>query len=118
MNKDKLQLFQNKILSHIIQKLQDVNYRIWKIEKSTYTHFYDIFIVLDVGFPVTLNMKITDTYIYVETKVSEDFREPTISEQIIINFEKNTTTHEQELNTVIDIINNLFDQAKSYQNKK
>ena len=117
MDKDKLQLFQNKILSHIIQKLQDVNYRIWKIEKSTYTHFYDIFIVLDVGFPIVLNVKITDTYVYIETKVSEDFREPT-SEQIIIDFEKNTTTHEQELNTVIDIINNLFDQAKSYQNKK
>jgi len=113
MNKDKLQLFQNKILSNIIQKLQDIDYKLWRIEKSTYTHFCDIFIMLDVGFPITLNVKITDTYVYIETKISEDFREPTISEQTI-NFEKNTVI----LDTVIDIINNLFDQAKSYQNKK
>lgn len=117
MDKDKLQIFQNNLLSHIIQKLQDIDYRLWRIEKSTYTHFCDIFVMLDVGFPIVLNVKITDTYVYVETKVSEDFREPTISEQTI-NFEKNVVTHEQELNTVIDIINNLFDQAKSYQNEK
>ena len=117
MNKDKLELFQNKLLSHIMQKLQDVDYRLWRIEKSTYTHFCDIFVMLDVGFPIVLNVKITDTYVYIETKVSEDFREPTISEKTI-NFEKNAVMSEKELNVDIDIINNLFDQAKSYQNKK
>lgn len=117
MNKDKLQLFQNKVLSHIMQKLQNIDCRLWKLEKATYTHFSDIFVMLDVGFPITLNIKITDTYVYVETKVSENFREPTISEQTI-NFEKNKITSEKELNVDIDIINNLFNQAKSYQNKK
>jgi len=73
--------------------------------------------MLDVGFPITLNVKITDTYVYVETKISDDFREPKISEKTI-NFEKNTITSEKELNVDIDIINNLFDQAKLYQNKK
>lgn len=117
MNKDKLQLFQNKVLSYIMQKLQNIDCRLWKLEKATYTHFSDIFVMLDVGFPITLNIKITDTYVYVETKVSENFREPTISEQTI-NFEKNEITSEKELNVDIDIINNLFDQAKAYQNKK
>lgn len=117
MNKDKLQLFQNKVLSHIMQKLQNINCILWKLEKVTYTHFSDIFVILDVGFPITLNVKITDTYIYIETKVSEDFREPTISEQTI-NFEENSSrAFEKELDTVFTIINNIFDQAKSYQNK-
>ncbi|MGP1405015.1 hypothetical protein [Filifactor alocis] len=118
MDKDKLQLFQNKVLSYIMQKLQDVDCRLWELEKFSYTHFSDIFVMLDVGFPITINVKIADTHVYIETKVSEDFREPTTSEQIIINFEKNTITLEKEFNTVIDIINNIFDQVKTYQNKK
>ena len=117
MDKNKLQLFQNKVLSRIMQKLQNVNCRLWKLEKATYTHFSDIFVILDVGFPITLNVKITDTYIYVETKVSEDFREPTISEQTI-NFDENASrVCEKEFDTIFTIINNLFDQI-SYQNKK
>ena len=117
MNKDKLQLFQNKVLSHIMQKLQNIDCRLWKLEKSTYTHFSDIFVILDVGFPITLNIKITDTYVYVETKVSEDFRKPTISEQTI-NFDENLSRScEKELDAIFTIINNLFDQVKSYQNK-
>lgn len=117
MDKNKLQLFQNKVLFHIMQKLQDVNCRLWKIENTTYTHFSDIFVMLDVGFPITLNVKITDTYVYIETKISEDFREPTISEQTI-NFDENASRScEKELDTVFTIINNLFDQVASYQNK-
>ena len=116
MGKNKLQLFQNKVLSHIMQKLQNIDCRLWKLEKVTYTHFSDIFVMLDVGFPITLNIKITHTYVYVETKISEDFREPTISEKTI-NFEKNAITSEKELNVDIDIINNIFDQVTSYQNK-
>ena len=115
-NKNKLQLFQNKVISHIMQKLQNVNCILWKLENVTYTHFSDIFVILDVSFPIILNIKITDTYVYVETKISEDFREPTISEKTI-NFEKNAITSEKELNIAIDIINNLFDQVTSYQNK-
>ena len=118
MDKNKLQLFQNKVLSHIMQKLQNVNCSLWKIENASYTHFSDIFVILDVGFPITLNIKITDTYVYVETKVSEDFREPTISEQTINFDEKSSRSFEKELDTIFTITNNLFDQSKSYQNKK